>query len=91
MSHNTGVCKVNSPIECEYIENDFDQYDELYQWSKNRVTKIKVEICQCVHRNVKIAMCADSTYFPPKNCQTASPQTFSFFSSSGFIITSLEL
>ena len=44
MSHNTGVCKVNSPIECEYIENDFDQYDELYQWSKNRVTKIKVEI-----------------------------------------------
>jgi len=44
MSHNTGVSKVNSPIECEYIENDFDQYDKLYQWSKNRVTKIKVEI-----------------------------------------------
>ena len=26
------------------VENYFDQYDELYQWLKNRVTKIKVEI-----------------------------------------------
>jgi len=52
MSHNTGVCKVNSPIECEYIENDFDQYNELYQWSKNRVTKIKVKIV-----GVYIGMC----------------------------------
>jgi len=37
----------------------FDQYDELYQWSKNRVTKIKVEII-----GVYIGMCVDSTYFP---------------------------
>jgi len=34
------------------------------QWSKNRVTKIKVEIVGVYHRNVKIAMCLDSTYFP---------------------------
>ena len=43
MSHNTGECKVNSPIECECIEIDFDQYDQFSQWSKNRVTKIKGE------------------------------------------------
>jgi len=36
MSHNT---EVNVSII-----KGFDQYDELYQWSKNRVTKIKVEI-----------------------------------------------
>ena len=36
MSHNT---EVNVSII-----NGFDQYDKLYQWSKNRVTKIKVEI-----------------------------------------------
>ncbi len=53
MSHNTevNVSKING----------FDQYDELYQWSKNRVTKIKVDIIG-VHRNVKITKY--STYFP---------------------------
>jgi hypothetical protein len=30
MSHNTGVCKVNSPIECECIDFNFDQYDRLF-------------------------------------------------------------
>ncbi len=43
MSHNTGECKVNSPIECECIEFNFDQYDLFSQWSKNGVTKIKGE------------------------------------------------
>ena len=43
MSHNTGECKVNSPIECECIEINFDQYDQFSQWSKNGVTKIKGE------------------------------------------------
>ena len=41
MSHNTGECKVNSPIECECIDFNFDHYDQFSQWSKNEVTKIK--------------------------------------------------
>ncbi len=43
MSHKTGECKVNSPIECECIEIDFDQYDQFFQGSKKGVTKIKGE------------------------------------------------
>ena len=43
MSHNTGECKVNSPIECECIEIDFDQYNQFSQLSKKGVTKIKGE------------------------------------------------
>ena len=63
MSHKTGVCKVNSPIEYEYIENDFDQYDKLYQWSKNRVTKIKVEIIGVCIIGMSKSPCAISPFF----------------------------
>ncbi len=62
MSHNTGECKVNSPIECECIEIDFDQYNQFSQWSKNGVMKIKGEkngLEEC-----DIEMCVDCTYFP---------------------------
>ncbi len=43
MLHNTGECKVNSPIECECIDFNLDQYDQFSQWSKNGVAKIKGE------------------------------------------------
>ena len=54
MSHITGECKVNSPIECEFIDFNFDQYDQFSQWSENRVTKMKVKIMieECQNRNV---------------------------------------
>jgi hypothetical protein len=39
MSPNTGECIVNSPVAGEYIEFNYDQYDEFSQWSKNAVTK----------------------------------------------------
>jgi hypothetical protein len=38
MSHNTGECEVNSPIDF-----NFDQYDQFSQWSKNGAMKIKGE------------------------------------------------
>ena len=67
MSHNTGECKVNSPIECECIDFNFDQYDQFSQWSKKGVTKIKGEIMVCIEvcqiRNV----CRFYLFPPQKN------------------------
>ncbi len=56
MSHNAGECKVNSPIECECIDFNFDQYDQFSQWLKNGVTKIKGEN-NGVYRGVSKSKC----------------------------------
>jgi hypothetical protein len=64
MSHNT---EVNVSI----LKGFFDQYIELYQWSKNRVTKKKLKLSVC-GRSVKFARCVYSSYFPLIFCCCSS-------------------
>ena len=55
MAPNTGECIVNSPRAGEYIDFNYDQYDQFSQWSKNAMTK-KKEKKWCVKWSVKIEM-----------------------------------